>query len=122
MKKWLIFASVLCLVFVAAACGSNSNGNNDGSNAASSTVADVVIKASSWEFDQPEYHIKKGQSIKLELIDGVHGVEIEKSNLKLAQNKIKTVTLDAGEYEISCNIPCGQGHSKMTAKLIVEEA
>ncbi|SFE46762.1 cytochrome c oxidase subunit 2 [Paenibacillus catalpae] len=122
MKKWLIFASVLCLVFVVAACGSNSNGNNDGSNAASSDVADVVIKASSWEFDQPEYHIKKGQTLKLELIDGVHGVEIEKTNLKLTQNKAKTVTLDAGEYEITCNIPCGQGHSKMKAKLIVEAA
>ncbi|TCN00794.1 cytochrome c oxidase subunit 2 [Paenibacillus sp. BK033] len=122
MKKWLIFASVLCLVFVVAACGSNSKSNNSGSEAASSTVADVVIKASSWEFDQPEYRIKKGQTIKLELIDGVHGVEIEKTNVKLTQNKAKTITLDAGEYEIKCNIPCGGGHSKMSAKLIVEAA
>ncbi|GLX67139.1 hypothetical protein MU1_14830 [Paenibacillus glycanilyticus] len=122
MKKWIIFAAVCCLCVVVAACGSGNKGNNADSNAASSAVADVVIKASSWEFDQPEYHIKKGQSIKLELIDGVHGVEIEKTNLKLTQNKIKTVNLDAGEYEIKCNIPCGGGHSKMTAKLIVDEA
>lgn len=120
MKKWLIFASVLCLVFIVAACGANSNSNE--SEAASSTVADVVIKASSWDFDQPEYRVKKGQTIKLELIDGVHGVEIEKTNLKLVQNKTKTVDLEAGEYEITCNIPCGQGHSKMRAKLIVEAA
>jgi cytochrome c oxidase subunit 2 len=117
MKKWLLFASVLCLVFVIAACGSNNNGNSE---AASSTPADVVIKASSWEFDQPEYRIKKGQTLELELIDGVHGVQVDNTDLKLTNNKAKTVTLDAGEYEINCNIPCGGGHSKMSAKLIVE--
>lgn len=131
MKKWILFAATLCLVFVIAACGSaNKNnetgstntGTNNGSTNAGSTGGEVVIKAKNWEFAEKEYKIKAGEpvQIKLESTEGVHGIEISNSKVKIANNATQTVTLDAGEYEIKCNVPCGTGHAQMKTKLTVE--
>ncbi|GGG90837.1 cytochrome C oxidase subunit II [Paenibacillus radicis (ex Gao et al. 2016)] len=125
MKKWILFAAVLCLVAVIAACGSNK-GNSEpttsGVSEPNTAAPEVVIKAKSWEFDKAEYKIKAGEPVNLTLESngGVHGIDISKTDIKIANKKTKAVTLEAGVYDIVCNVPCGNGHAKMTAKLVVE--
>ncbi|MFC4810772.1 cupredoxin domain-containing protein [Paenibacillus sp. GCM10023250] len=132
MKKVLLMAVMLAAaIFVLAACGSKSDtGSNAGGSGsveetgtAASASAKVTIKAKRYEFDQPEYTIKKGEPTELTLVseDGVHGVEIPDLDVKLDSGKPKVVTInDAGTYEFQCDIPCGPGHAKMVAKIVVQ--
>lgn len=130
MKKWLLFASAMCLVFIIAACGANSATNNGEAEEAAAGAADsgaatseLVITASNWEFDQPEYKIKAGETVNLKLdsIDGMHGVTIEDTTYKLTSGKDLAVNITVpGKYEMVCNVPCGQGHRQMKSTLIVE--
>ncbi|MDQ0061143.1 cupredoxin domain-containing protein [Paenibacillus harenae] len=130
MKKWLLFASALCLVAVLAACGaksdnqeSNNAGNGEAVAADSGATGEaVVITASNWEFDQKEYKIKAGEAtnITLKSTDGVHGVKIDKVD-NIANGQTKTVTVaEPGTYEMICSVPCGNGHRQMKATLVVE--
>lgn len=130
MKKLWISAGLLALVLGLSACGAKS-GDASSANASSpgsqntANVQNVTIVASNWKFDQAEYKVKKGQPVSLTLKNesGVHGLEVEKLNVKL-DNKTKTkeFTPDkAGRYNIVCTIPCGSDHLKMKAVLVVEE-
>jgi len=130
MKKALFLCMLAAFVMVIAACGSN-NKNNDktpenasnGVETTGSASQEVVIKASSWEFDKQEYTIKKGEPVKLTLesVNGIHGIEVSDLDVKLGSGDSKVITInDAGEYEFHCNIQCGTGHKKMVAKLVVE--
>ncbi|TDG00420.1 cupredoxin domain-containing protein [Paenibacillus piri] len=132
MKKSIVWALALCLVFALSACGKKeeaaapapapSNGAATGAGSAAS--ADLKLVASNFKFDQAEYKVKKGQDIKvsLENKEGMHGVEIKGLNVKLDGNT-KSATFKAekeGTYDIICTIPCGSGHINMKSKLIVE--
>ena len=124
MQKKLAYALMaIAFLVVLAACGSNNN-NSSGAEPSESLVAsqEFVITASSWQFDQTEYHIPKDTPVKItvENADGAHGIEIPDAKLKIRGGTSKVVQLAAGAYEFHCNIPCGAGHSKMAAKLIVE--
>ncbi|RJE91191.1 cytochrome C oxidase subunit II [Paenibacillus sp. 1011MAR3C5] len=131
MKKWLVFASMLALALVIAACGANSDNSkettgsvsNDSGNEASASDSEVVITAKDWEFDQKEYRIKAGETVDLTLksAGGVHGVSILKTDYNIGNKKTVAVKFDApGTYDMICNVPCGGGHGQMKAKLIVE--
>ncbi|OMF36021.1 hypothetical protein BK133_09835 [Paenibacillus sp. FSL H8-0548] len=126
MKKWLLFASVLCLVFIIAACGTNSTKeeNTEASTAASgSGAADLVITASNWKFDQKEYKIKAGETVNLKLdsVDGMHGVQIKKTDYVIDGGKTVAVNISKpGTYEMICSRPCGTGHAQMKTTLVVE--
>ncbi len=132
MKKWLLFASAMCLVIVLAACGTNKG--NEGTAASptdsvetsagegGAAAGEIVITASNYKFDKSEYKIKAGEAtnIKLDSIDGLHGLQIRKTEYNIPNGKTVAVTIaEPGEYEIICNVPCGSGHTKMKTKLIV---
>lgn len=130
MKKWLLFAGVMCAVFVIAACGANNSTNNAANKEVNTIAADsgaasseLVITASNWEFDQKEYKIKAGETVNLTLksIDGVHGIQILKTDYdKIEIGKTVPVSFaEAGTYEMICSVPCGQGHRQMKATLVV---
>ncbi|MHA6485306.1 cupredoxin domain-containing protein [Paenibacillus sp. strain BS8-2] len=125
MKKWMVFGAVLALALVIAACGANSGSNNSGAvtvDASVSPTSEVLIKASNYEFDQQEYQIKAGEptAIKLTSVGGVHGVQILKSKIKIDNNESITVQFDKpGTYDMICYVPCGNGHGKMRAKIVV---
>ncbi|MGG4143656.1 cupredoxin domain-containing protein [Paenibacillus algorifonticola] len=123
MKKWIYLAAVMCFVAIIAACGTSGGSSEAGGVIdTDASAAEVVIKAKSWEFEQAEYKIKQGEAVnlKLESTDGVHGLQVTKTDITIPNNKSKTISLKAGEYTIVCNVPCGTGHTKMQAKLIVE--
>lgn len=124
MQKKLAYALMaIAFLVVLAACGGNNN-DTSGAEPSESLVAsqEIVITASSWQFDQTEYKIPKDTPVKITVdnADGAHGIEIPDAKLKIRGGKSKVVTLAAGTYEFHCNIQCGAGHGKMVAKLIVE--
>lgn len=121
MKKlWVLMAAAL-FVFGLAACGSKT----EDTSAEQTASKEVVITASNFKFDQPEYKVKKGEAVKLTFKNdgGNHGLIIKELGVELNSNKkSKVITPDtAGTYEFKCNIMCGNGHNDMVAKLIVEE-
>ncbi|MFD0712462.1 cupredoxin domain-containing protein [Paenibacillus sp. GCM10027626] len=128
LKKAAFLMMLAALILVVAACGSSGKNNDkqpaSGNKETEQTAsAEVVIKASNWEFDQPTYTIKKGEPTKitLESLSGVHGITVDKIIKDLDNGKSEVVTVnEAGEYELYCSRLCGTGHSKMKAKLIVE--
>ena len=131
MKKVIVLAVALCLVFALSACGKKeeasapapANSSTSGTAAAGASN-ELKLVASNFKFDQAEYKVKKGQDITvtLENKEGMHGVEIKGLNVKLdGSTKTKTFKADKeGTYDIICSVPCGQGHINMKSKLIVE--
>ena len=107
------------------ACGSADSAEEAVDEAVAANAVELKIVASNFEFDQAEYRVKRGVPYKivLENEQGIHGIEIKQTGVKLDSRKnSKIVTFDqAGEYTIVCNISCGPGHLNMKSKLIVEE-
>jgi cytochrome c oxidase subunit 2 len=131
MKKLLGLLLVLTLVFALSACGSKKDEAADTivdpAKASGTTEAstELLLKASdkTFKFDQEEYTIKKGEAIKLTLVNesGTHELKISGLDVNLKKGKMsQTITPDkAGTYTIKCSYPCGNGHINMNAKLIV---
>lgn len=84
----------------------------------------LKIKATNFEFDQKEYHVKAGTLYKIKFSNslGNHGAEIVGLNVEMSKDAPEMeVTFDKpGEYELHCSIMCGQGHAGMKSKFIVE--
>jgi cytochrome c oxidase subunit 2 len=122
-KKLAYFLTVTALMFALSACGGGNEkeSHNSAASPALSASHEVVIKASNWEFDQPEYTLPKDTPVKLTLenLEGAHGFEVVGADIKIRGNKSEVITLAAGTYEIKCNIMCGNGHSQMVAQLVV---
>ncbi|WP_353621520.1 cytochrome C oxidase subunit II [Paenibacillus illinoisensis] len=129
MKKTMAWLAACMLILVLAACGaSNQSAGSDSSGESDAGVTaseELVIKASNYEFDQPEYHLKKGVPVNIvyENVNGNHGILVPELNLQLdTKNNSKVITPDkVGEFEMSCSVFCGSGHSSMISKIIVEE-
>lgn len=131
MRKIAVLTATLVLAGLLAACGGNESKSGAGKTASGTASSGsgqvnsentIDIKATNFEFDKEEYRVKTGEvTINFYSVEGVHGIEILKTKIDLRDGQSTTVTFDEpGEYEIICNIPCGIGHAKMFAKLIVE--
>lgn len=130
MKKLWICTGLIALILGLSACGTKTGGSAEPSTASpgaqdAANTQKVTVVATNWKFDQAEYKVKKGKPVSLTLKNekGVHGLEVEKLNVKLDnKTKTKVFTPDkAGRYNIVCTIPCGTDHLKMKAVLVVEE-
>ncbi|MBR2566435.1 MAG: cytochrome C oxidase subunit II [Paenibacillus sp.] len=123
MKKGMTWLAACMLILVLAACGSTKG--SEASEPEATASEQLVIKASNYEFDQPEYRLKKGVPVKIvyENVNGNHGLLVPELNLQLdTQKSSKVITPDkTGEFEMSCSVFCGSGHSSMISKIIVEE-
>lgn len=122
-KKLGYLLMALAFVVVLAACGSK-NDSDSGAAPSESLVAEheIIIKASSWDFDQEEYVIPKDTPVKItvENVSGAHGIQIKGPGTKIRGGKSEIVTLAAGTYEFFCNIQCGTGHNQMVGKIVVQ--
>lgn len=126
MKKWMMLVIIVAIAASLTACG---GGNNESSGNANVTEADaagakeVKVVASNWNFDADEYTITKGEPVKfvLENAEGYHTFEIKGAGIEVKPDSDKAYTFaEPGTYTIKCSTICGQGHSKMEAKLIVQ--
>ena len=82
----------------------------------------LKITMTNFEFDKSEYRVKAGTLYKVKLTNklGAHGVKVNGVDLS-NNNPEADITFDTpGEYEIKCEIMCGQGHGNMISKIIVE--
>jgi cytochrome c oxidase subunit 2 len=126
MHKWLmsvLFFGACVFGLVALIIVSQPEPSEDEQTDASGTPV-LKIEATNFQFDQPEYHVKAGSTMKVTLknVEGVHGVEIQGLGVTLdSNNPSKEVTFDKpGTYPIRCAVLCGPGHNDMVSKLIVE--
>lgn len=88
----------------------------------------VTIIAMMFAFQPNEIHVPVNQPVTFRLTsaDVVHGFQIVGTNgntmvIPGYVSQFTTTFSTAGEYLITCNEFCGQGHHMMSAKLIVEE-
>jgi cytochrome c oxidase subunit II len=122
-KLALLLASVVMMVTLAACGGSNDKGSAGNASApAQEASQEIVIKATTWEFDQPEYVIPKDTPVKitLENLKGAHGIEVAGTDIDIRGNGSQVVTLKEGTYEMRCSLVCGAGHTQMVAKVTVK--
>ncbi|GAA3407246.1 cupredoxin domain-containing protein [Paenibacillus hodogayensis] len=126
MYKWIMSvlffgACTLGIIFLLVSAKPEKSEEEAG---AESGKPQLKITASNFQFDQPEYKVKKGETLQVVLKnkEGTHGIDIAKLGISLSGKDLsKEVTFDtAGTYEILCSVPCGTGHVNMKAKLIVE--
>lgn len=93
---------------------------------AASTGPSIKLVASNFKFDQAEYTAKAGEKtrVSLSIKEGIHAVHISGNGVDInldKQNPAQDVTFDkAGTYDIICSLPCGEGHSDMKSKLVVQ--
>lgn len=125
MKKNIaIVASSVLLLLVTACSMENAGGANGTGNNEITPEAELLIKASNYQFDQQQYHLKKDVPVKISFKNesGYHGVLIPGLRVQLDQKNDSTVIVptEAGEYEVACSIMCGTGHGSMVSTIIVE--
>jgi len=124
-KSFAMLLMLGALALALAACGGNKENNSSGSSAPSESQTaseEIVIKASNWEFDKPEYIVPKDTPVKITLeLDGGHGIKVKGTDIDLGPGRTSTVvTLKEGTYEFKCSIMCGKGHNDMVSKLVVQ--
>lgn len=127
MKKTIVLLLSAMLLFVLAACGQDSE-SDSASGISDPDVAvseEIIIKATNYEFDQPEYRVKKGVPVRIvyENVEGNHGIIVPGLGLQLDTKQSSAVITpeETGEFEVACSIFCGKGHPTMVSKIIVEE-
>lgn len=122
MKKFITLIAAIAMMALLTACGGSDSGSDSGAASSNAEATQTIaIEASNWKFDKEEYTAKAGEPVKISLKNkqGFHGVEIVGVG-EVEAGKDQVFTLEAGEYEIVCNIMCGEGHDDMKAKLIVQ--
>jgi cytochrome c oxidase subunit 2 len=127
MKKLIVLLMSIAMIGVLGACGGVADSGASADKAAGSGSGEahaITVKATNFQFDQPEYHVKKGEKVTLTLVEeqGLHGLEIKDYKINLVKGKeTATFTADkAGTFEMRCSVVCGAGHATMVSKLIVE--
>jgi cytochrome c oxidase subunit II len=127
MQKWIFFVLFFGATVLGLGVLFQDISKHAGEEAAAKADAgkSLKISASNWQFDQPEYKVAKGQTLKVSLIlkEGTHAVDISGQGLDVKLDKntpTQEVTFDKpGTYEIHCTLPCGQGHANMMSKITV---
>ena len=87
----------------------------------------VKISAKRFSFTPAEVHVKKGESVVLELtsLDRVHGFNLPAFKIRedIVPKEVTRVTLTPdkeGTFPFHCDVFCGDGHEDMTGTLVVE--
>ncbi len=120
MKRWMLLPFLLLSLVLLPACGGADEQSAEPTKPAGNEQV-LDISATNFEFNEKEYTVKAGQPVKISFASkqGVHAIQIGGTDISLDDGDSETVTLQAGEYNIICSIPCGSGHAQMVSKLIV---
>jgi cytochrome c oxidase subunit 2 len=86
----------------------------------------VKIAAKRFTFSPSVIHLKKGETVILELtsLDRTHGFEAPDLGLTAtikpgAPTRIKVTPTKAGSFSFHCNVFCGDGHEDMNGTIVV---
>lgn len=85
----------------------------------------LEIVATNWDFDKDEYIVEAGSTMTVALKNeqGLHGINISGLGVDLQGAKLSqevTFGKAGDEYEVTCIVLCGEGHTEMKAKIIVQ--
>lgn len=131
MHKWIMFVLVSLTAALAIGLWAFNAPEKEvdlSANLPEGVDALLTIEANNdFTFNEEVFTVYAGQTVLIKYANksGFHSAAIDELGLDLKQDMAETtVTFDkAGEeYLIYCNIPCGEGHAIMTAKLVVVEA
>ncbi len=81
----------------------------------------IQIDAKWFDFNPNEIRLKQGEDVTIQInnIDAMHGITIPALGVR-GDDMIKFRADEKGEFEFYCNNFCGEGHSDMIGKIIVE--
>lgn len=92
-----------------------------------SPVKEFSMIAKKWQFDPFTINVKQGDKVRLKIksIDVSHGFSLLDFNVNENLEPEKEVVVEfiadkKGEFSFFCSVFCGEGHSGMKGKLIVE--
>ncbi|WP_022793546.1 cupredoxin domain-containing protein [Marinococcus halotolerans] len=120
--KFPVSAFFLALMVFLSGCGGDE-GNGSESTSENAEAQTMDVTATDFEFDQKEYTVNAGEPVNVSLTsqEGGHGLAIDGFDVDIQGEGEATFTPEEpGEYNIYCNVPCGEGHADMTATLIVQ--
>ena len=90
-------------------------------------VKEFSMIAKKWQFDPSTINVKQGDKVRLKIksIDVTHGFSLLDFNVNENLEPGKEITVEfvadkKGEFSFFCSVFCGEGHSGMKGKLIVE--
>lgn len=88
---------------------------------------EIEVTAQQFEFIPNPIRVKVGENIRLKItsVDVDHGFSLPEFGINEILSPGGTITVEfqateIGEFEFSCSVFCGSGHSNMRGKLIVE--
>ncbi len=90
-------------------------------------VKEFSMIAKKWQFDPSTINVKQGDKVRLKIksIDVTHGFSLPDFNVNENLEPEKEVVVEfiadkKGEFSFFCSVFCGEGHSGMKGKLVVE--
>ena len=95
--------------------------NVQSQNTQTNEVKEFIIQAARFNYSPDVIRAKRGEKIKLTIdnVDTLHGIRIP--DLGISGNESLEFVVDkSGEFNWYCNNYCGNDHSRMQGKLIVE--
>ena len=120
MKDTLRFVAIAAIVLATAAAVVSAPARADAPRV-------VPVSAKRFEFEPKEIHVKKGESVVLEVTsrDVTHGFFSRKLGFDedLAPGRTVRIPIradEAGPYLVLCDHYCGSGHGNMKLTIVVE--
>lgn len=91
--------------------------NNDGSE----KIKTFSVDAKWFEFNPNEIKVKQGDQVTIIInnIDVPHGIAVPELKLN-GNDEITFIAEKKGVFDFYCNNFCGEGHSDMVGKIVVE--
>lgn len=90
-------------------------------------IKEMTIIAKKWQFDPKEIRVKQGERLKLRVksVDVDHGFALSAFGIDQTISAGKETVIEfvadrKGEFPFFCSVYCGEGHSGMRGKLVVE--
>lgn len=137
MKKFLLTALFIGLLITLAACGGDDdNASTEAEDTANETaeqtedtavsgetVNEINLISTNFSFgDEDAYTVKAGEEVTITHTneEGHHGIAIDEFDVNIEGDGEATfIPEEPGEYEIYCNVFCGEGHDDMVVTLVV---
>lgn len=139
MNKKILLTSVVILVIAVVGYSFINQGGQAKNIAKAASSAKTIntvssgktvtfsVTASNFQFDPTEIIVKQGDNVVINVTgkDATHSLVIRDYNINEVVNpgetkQLKFVADKTGTFTFFCSVPCGEGHSDMRGKLIVQ--